>query len=276
MTNQAVADEDFLTFRDFMKVSSGIVLGDNKKYLVKNRLSKLMDKFCVPSFDALMGHVKSDELFREHIMDAMTTTETTWFRDIAPFEILKEKLLPEIAVMQPQEIHIWSAGCSTGQEPYSISMSVQEYLRHKPGVLPPGAVQILGTELSPKLLNIAEKGIFEQIDPASGLSATRKESYFTQVEGGWEVTQEVRSRVRFRLADLRKNFASLGVFDIIYCRNVLIYFSSDIKRDMLSRMARALKPGGYLIMGASESISDISQEFTPVRWRDMEVYRLKG
>lgn len=276
MTKGAVADQDFLAFRDYMKKSSGIVLGDNKKYLVTNRLTKLMAKYGTQSFDKLMGQIKTDEGFRHQIMDAMTTTETTWFRDISPFEILKEKLLPEIAATQPREVNIWSAGCSTGQEPYSISMAVQEYLQQKPGVLPPGAVRILGTELSPKLLNIAENGIFEQIDPASGLSAARKECYFNQVNGEWEITREIGERVSFKQVDLRKNFTALGLFDIIYCRNVLIYFSSDVKRDILSRMAGILKPGGYLVLGASESIANLSQDFVAVRWRDVEVFRRKS
>ena len=276
MTAESIADQDYQAFRDYMKNASGIVLGDNKKYLVTNRLEKLMTKFGTTSVDALLGQMKSDEAFRQQIMDAMTTTERTWFRDIYPFEILKEKILPEIAAMQPQEVRIWSAGCSTGQEPYSISMAVQEYLGHRPGTLPPNAIQIVSTELSPKLLNIAENGIFEHIDPASGLSPARKKCYFNEVSGGWEITKEIKDRVSFRQFDLKKNYTALGLFDIIYCRNVLIYFSSEIKIDMLARMARALKPGGYLVLGASESITDYSQDFEPVRWRDGIVYRLRG
>jgi len=275
VATKSIGDQDFLAFRDYMKNASGIVLGENKKYLVTNRLGKMMSKYGTQSVDALLDMMKKDDKYRQQIMDAMTTTETTWFRDVYPFEILKDKFLPEIATRQPQEVRIWSAGCSTGQEPYSISMAVQEYLSQKPGALPSNAIQIIGTELSSNLLNIAENGIFEQIDPASGLSAARKECYFNEVNGGWEVNQQIKERVTFRQFDLKKTFVSLGMFDIIYCRNVLIYFSSEIKRDILSRMARALKPGGYLVLGASESIANYSEDFESVQWRNGVVYRLK-
>jgi len=276
VATESIAEQDYQAFREYMKNASGIVLGDNKKYLVTNRLKKMMSKYGTQSVDALLDMIKTDAKYRQQIMDAMTTTEITWFRDTYPFEILKEKFLPEIASRQPQEVRIWSAGCSTGQEPYSISMAVQEYLSQKPGVLPAHAIQIIGTELSSNLLNIAEKGVFEHIDPASGLSAARKECYFNEVNGDWEITSEIRGRVSFRLYDLKKTYMSLGLFDIIYCRNVLIYFSSEIKKDMLSRMARALKPGGYLVLGASEVITDFSDDFESVRWRDGVVYRLRG
>jgi chemotaxis protein methyltransferase CheR len=276
VATESIGDQDFLAFRDYMKNASGIVLGENKKYLVTNRLGKMMSKFGTQSVEALLDMMKKDDKYRQQIMDAMTTTETTWFRDVYPFEILKDKFLPEIATRQPQEVRIWSAGCSTGQEAYSISMAVQEYLSQKPGALPSNAIQIIGTELSSNLLNIAENGIFEQIDPTSGLSAARKECYFNEVNGGWEINQQIKDRVTFRQFDLKKTFVSLGMFDIIYCRNVLIYFSSEIKKDILSRMSKALKPGGYLVLGASESIANYSDDYESIQWRNGVVYRLKG
>ncbi|WP_455198847.1 CheR family methyltransferase [Kaarinaea lacus] len=276
MTVEPIAEQDYQIFRDYMKNASGIVLGDNKKFLVMNRLGHLMDRSGTTSVDSLLEQMKSKESLRQQVMDAMTTTDREWFRDGYPFEMLKEKILPEIATTQPQEVRIWSAGCSTGQEPYSISMAVQEYLEHKPGALPPRAVQIVGTELSPKLLNIAESGIYEHVDPADGINKARKERFFSQVGNSWKISDDIRSRVSFRQCDLKKNYTALGLFDIIYCRNVLIYFSSDMKKDMLSRMARLLKPRGYLVLGASESITGYSDDFDSSRWRDGVVYRLRN
>lgn len=275
-TVASIAEQDYQLFRDYIKNASGIVLGDNKKYLVTTRLEKLMARYGNQTVGGLIDQMKADDAFRRQIMDEMTTTERTWFRDNYPFDILKEKILPEIATVQPQEIRIWSAGCSTGQEPYSISIAVDEYLERRPDALPVDVIQIVATELSPKLLKIAENGIFEHIEPVKGLSADRKQRYFDEVDGGWEIVKAIRDRVLFRQYDLKENYTALGLFDIIYCRNVLIYFSSETRKDMLTRMARALKPGGYLVPGASETIVDYSQDFEPVRWRDGLVYRLRG
>ncbi|WP_455217762.1 CheR family methyltransferase [Kaarinaea lacus] len=276
MIVEPITEQDYQAFRDHMKNASGIVLGDNKKILVMNRLKKMMQKSGTQSVEAILKQMKSNESLRHQVMDSMTTTDRTWFRDVYPFDMLREKILPEIAATQPQEVRIWSAGCSTGQEPYSISMAVQEYLELKPGALPPGAIRIVGTELSPNLLNKAETGIYEHVDPADGISKARKERFFSQVNNGWSISDDIRNRVTFRQYDLKKNYTALGLFDIIYCRNVLIYFSSDMKKDMLSRMSRILKPGGYLVLGASESTTGYSSDFEGSRWRDGMVYRLRG
>ncbi len=267
--------EDYQSFRKFLEDACGIVLGDNKQYLVTSRLTKLIADNEIDSFSTLMKRMKVDGKLRNRIMDAMTTNETSWFRDVYPFDILKEKLLPELAKTQPRTIRIWSAACSTGQEPYSLSMMVQEYLQSNPGSLSTDAVQVIGTDISPSVLAIAKSGVYEGVAVSRGLPQERKSRFFQETSAGWEVSENIKKRVSFRELNLMKNYTLLGRFDIIYCRNVLIYFSTELKRDILARMAKCLNPGGFLVLGGSESITNYSNEFDLIRWRNGVIYQLK-
>lgn len=268
--------EDYQAFRTFLEEVSGIVLGENKQYLVTSRLTKLISDNEIDSFSTLMNRMKTDARLRNRIMDAMTTNETSWFRDVYPFDILKEKLLPELAKTQPRTIRIWSAACSTGQEPYSLSMMTQEYLQSKPGSLSADTVQIIGTDISPSVLATAKSGVYEGVAVSRGLPKDRKSRFFRELSNGWEVTADIKQRVSFRELNLMQSYTLLGRFDIIYCRNVLIYFSTELKRDILARMAKCLNPGGYLVLGGSESITNYSDEFDLIRWRNGVIYQLKS
>ena len=279
MTGNAVlakdlTSEDYNAFRSFLEGASGIVLGDNKHYLVTSRLTRLMREQGIESFSVLMQLINRDSKMRHRIMDAMTTNETSWFRDSYPFDILKEQLLPEFASKQARQVRIWSAASSSGQEAYSLSMIVSEYLQKRLGSLPANAVQILGTDISPTVLEQARSGIYEGVAASRGLSEERKRRFFKQTETGWQVKDDIRKRVSFRELNLMQGYAALGKFDIIYCRNVLIYFSADLKRDILARLARTLNPGGFLVLGGSESISSYSEDFELVRWRNGVIYKL--
>lgn len=277
MVADAITTEDYKAFRIFLEDASGIVLGENKQYLVTSRLTRLMLDNEITNFSNLMNRMKLDGKLRQRIMDAMTTNETSWFRDIYPFDILKEKLLPEISKKQPRQVRIWSAASSTGQEPYSLSMMVQEYLQSKPGSLPANAVQIIGTDISPRVLEVANSGTYEGVAVSRGLSKERQTRFFRETgDGGWKISDEIKARVSFRELNLMQSYSLLGRFDIIYCRNVLIYFSTELKRDILSRMAKSLTPGGYLVLGGSESISNYSDEFELIRWRNGVIYQLKS
>ncbi len=274
MPAKGLSSDDYNAFRTFLEDVSGIVLGDNKHYLVTSRLTRLMKEQDIESFSVLMQHIKRDGKLRHRIMDAMTTNETSWFRDSYPFDILKEQLLPEFAKKQARQVRIWSAASSSGQEAYSLSMIVSEYLQKRPGSLPANAVQILGTDISPTVLEQARSGIYEGVAASRGLSEERKRRFFNKIGAGWQVKDEIRARVSFRELNLMQGYTALGKFDIIYCRNVLIYFSADLKRDILARMARTLNPGGFLVLGGSESISSYSEEFELVRWRNGVIYKL--
>ncbi len=276
MASDSITTEDYKAFRIFLEDASGIVLGDNKQYLVTSRLTRLMADAEILNFSSLMARMKSDSRLCQRIMDAMTTNETSWFRDNYPFDILKEKLLPEIAKKQPRQVRIWSAACSTGQEPYSLSMMVQEYLQAMPGSLATTPVQITGTDISPRVLEVAKSGRYEGIAVSRGLSPERQKRFFQEIGDSWEVSKNIKQRVVFRELNLMQSYMLLGRFDIIYCRNVLIYFSTDLKRDILSRMAKSLNPGGYLVLGGSESISNYSDEFVLIRWKNGVIYQLKS
>jgi len=267
---------DYQFFRKFLEDASGIVLGDNKQYLVTSRLTKLISDNEIDSFGTLMKRMKIDATLRNRIMDAMTTNETSWFRDVYPFDILKEKLLPDLIKAQLRTIRIWSAACSTGQEPYSLSMMVQEYLQFKRGSLSADAVQIMGTDISPSVLAVAKSGVYEGVAVSRGLPLERKSRFFREVSDGWEVSSDIKKRVSFRELNLMQSYTLLGRFDIIYCRNVLIYFSTELKRDILARMAKCLNSNGFLVLGGSESITNYSDEFKLIRWRNGVIYQLKS
>jgi chemotaxis protein methyltransferase CheR len=155
-------------------------------------------------------------------------------------------------------------------------MMVQEYLMSKPGSLPANAVQIIGTDISPRVLEIAKSGSYEGVAVSRGLPQERQSRFFRETSSGWEVGKDIKQRVTFRELNLMQNYTLMGRFDIIYCRNVLIYFSTELKRDILSRMAKCLNPGGYLVLGGSESISNYSDAFDLIRWRNGVIYQLKS
>ncbi len=212
---------------------------------------------------------------REAVVDAMTTNETLWFRDIHPFRILEERLLPELAENRSMsQVKLWSAACSTGQEPYSISMVFDEFKRKKLGTRL--SLGVTATDISPSVLATAKKAEYEMLAIGRGLSKERMNKYFTKTpNGSWKVKTEIARCVEFRSLNLLDSFALLGKFDLIFCRNVLIYFSPESKKDILSRMHSALKPGGYLILGASESLSGLPDKYEMVHCRPGIIYRAK-
>ncbi|MBU1191874.1 MAG: protein-glutamate O-methyltransferase CheR [Gammaproteobacteria bacterium] len=277
MTRAALSNQDYESFRTFLESACGIVLGENKHYLVVSRLSRLMADEGVETLADLVAHLKDDRKrqLRERIVEAMTTNETFWFRDTFPFDILKETIFPDLADRRVRSPRIWSSACSSGQEPYSISMTIQEYQASRPGSLTD--VQIMATDISPTILLDAKEASYDALALARGLSNERKQKFFTPLrDGRWQARPEIRNRVRFSQANLLQSYSLLGRFDVIFCRNVLIYFSSESKSDILARMARVLNPGGYLFLGSSESITQYSDEFEMVRCPRGSVYRVKS
>jgi len=275
-TTTTISSTEYEEFRRFLEDSSGILLGDNKHYLVTSRLNRLMREFSLNGFGDLMRELKHahNRHLRERIIDAMTTNETLWFRDRYPFEILSETLLPELSAQKPAQLQIWSAACSSGQEPYSISMVLQEYLSRRPGSLP-NNIRITATDISSSMLRDAQTAQYDRMSLARGVSEERLKKFFLPKGDRWEVRPEIRNRVTFRELNLLQSYAGLGRFDIVFCRNVLIYFSADLKRDILQRIARTLKPRGYLFLGGSESPTSYVNLFEMVRTPAGVVYRLK-
>ena len=274
MENSPISANEYNTFRKYLEDACGIVLGENKHYLVTSRLKRVTEEFSFPSLSEMMTTLVrgNNQKLREKVIDAMTTNETMWFRDVYPFEILKNNLLPDLA-KNSGPIRIWSAASSTGQEAYSISMAVSEFQQSTPGKLN-SRVEIVGTDISQTVVNQAKLGRYDELSVIRGLSPARRDKFFTKKDDDWQLQSEIMQRARFTELNLLTNYSLLGKFDIIFCRNVLIYFSSEMKTDILERMAKILKPGGTLILGGSESPTGYTKEFGMVRYTDGVVYRL--
>ncbi len=277
MNQHTLSKQDYESFRTFLEDACGIVLGENKHYLVTSRLSRLLEEFNFSSLSGMIDKLKqvNNTELKEKIIDAMTTNETSWFRDKYPFEILHNEIFNEIVAVKKPTIRIWSSASSSGQEAYSISMTFSEYLAKNPGKFR-GRLEIVGTDISPTVLKLAREAKYDELSLARGLSDDRLKRFFIdQGDGGQKVRPEITSRCKFSELNLLKNYSILGKFDIIFCRNVLIYFSAEIKTDILTRMAKLLNPGGYLFLGGSESPTGYCDLFEMVRLKSGVVYRLK-
>lgn len=269
-----IKQDEYQKFSLMLQKYSGILLDAGKEYLVVSRLRKLMKEQEIPDFTKLVSMAERDSRLRESIVDAMTTNETLWFRDKHPYRILREILLPEMAGRRGG-LKIWSAACSTGQEPYSISIEIEHFKSFNPGKLS-GAEKIVATDISPTALATAKAGVYQKIAIQRGMEDQYLKRYFSQHdENTWSINNEIKRRVEFRAQNLCDSFSLLGKFDIIFCRNVLIYFSSDLKTDIIRRMHAQLNPNGYLMLGASESLSGAADLFEMVQCSPGLVYRAK-
>ena len=275
MTAITIGDQEYRDFSRFLESQCGIVLGESKQYLVRSRLSPLVTKFKLTSLSDLLRDVISgrNRELRIAAVDAMTTNETLWFRDGYPFTVLADKLFPEVAANK-RPIKIWSAASSSGQEPYSMAMTIIETQQRKPGMLP--NVSITATDISANMLDMCRAGIYDNLALGRGLSPERRRTFFEDAgDGRMKVKDNVKRLVNFRPQNLMDSYALLGKFDIIFCRNVLIYFSPDMKAKVLNQMASSLNPGGYLLLGASESLTGLTDRFEMVRCNPGIIYKLK-
>lgn len=272
--SQAMNPQAYQEFCQYLQQSCGITLGNDKSYLVNSRLKPILDEYSLSSLSDLLLELKkhASRSLQTRIIDAMTTNETSWFRDNYPFDLLKEKILPEFS--RQSSLSIWSAACSYGHEPYSISIAVEEYLQKNPGQYSAG-INILGTDISSQVLAQAQTGDYDELNLTRGLSIERKQQYFSKSDKGMQVNSKIRQRVRFRELNLLKSFATVGQMDIIFCRNVLIYFTNENKSEILNKIASVIKPGGYVFLGASEPIVNYSNDFEMITARRGVVYRKK-
>lgn len=273
-----IEQAEFDQFRQFLEEACGISLGDNKQYLVTNRIRRILEEHKLNSFSELVKSLKQgfNRKLKEQVIDSMTTNETFWFRDNYPFDHLKNNLLPQL--MAPNNrmfgpVRIWSAACSSGQEPYSISMMVEEYKRQAMGNLV-RPVQVVATDLSPTVLDQARRGEYDKLSVIRGLTQERLERYFDkQSEASWRVKSLIKERIEFRPLNLMDSYAGLGKFDIVFCRNVLIYFNAELKRQILQKIHAALRPQGILFLGSSEGLAGAADLFEMVRCDPGILYR---
>ncbi len=269
-------ESDYSAFCSYLEKTSGITLGENKSYLVQSRLKSIMEQYSFKALGELLQMLndRKNLTLEKLVVDAMTTNETSWFRDGYPFEFLRNNILGGITMAQKKPFSIWSAACSYGHEPYSISIVVQEFLERNPGRIPAG-LEIMATDISSRVLEQSISGLYRSFDTERGLSAERKTKYFRKLDDKLQIRDDVRARVTFRKHNLITDCFPLGTFDLIFCRNVLIYFSNENKQTILKNMVKSLAPGGYLFLGGSEPMVNYSDKFDMVACRPGVVHQLK-
>ena len=254
-------DYDYL--RGILKQRSGLDLSADKQYLVESRLVPLARKAGLAGIPDLVQKMKgSAESLTTEVVEAMTTNETFFFRDKVPFDHLRDTILPALLQSRAsrKSLRIWSAACSTGQEPYSIAMCLKE----KAAQLAGWRIEIVGTDLSQEVLEKSRAGIYSQFEVQRGLPIQLLVKYFAQVGELWQLNSEIRGMVQFRQLNLLQDFSSLGKFDVVFCRNVLIYFDQETKTQIFERIAKVTEPDGMLMLGAAESVVGITNAFRPV------------
>ena len=269
---------EFELFRHFLEDACGINLPQNKQYLIVSRVRKILAEHEILGLTELVERLKRERFskIRVQVVDAMTTNETFWFRDVYPFEYLKTHIFPELLKQDSrQRIRLWSAACSSGQEPFSLAMTVEEFKRSTMGVMK-REVEILATDLSPTMLASAKSGEYDALSMGRGLSAERLGHFFDKgADGSHLVKPIIKRRIQFKPHNLKDSHAAMGKFDIIFCRNVLIYFSAELKTDIIRRFHASLNPGGVLFLGSSEGIAGVSDLFDMVNCNPGIMYRAK-
>lgn len=254
-------DYDYL--RKLLKERSGLDLSSDKQYLVESRLVPLARKSGLSGIPELVQKMRGGgvEPLTSEVVEAMTTNETFFFRDKIPFDHLRQTVLPALlqARAARRSLRIWCAASSTGQEPYSIAMCLKEMGAAFSG----WRIEIVATDLSQAVLEKSKAGIFSQFEVQRGLPIQLLVKYFTQIGEFWQLNADIRAMVQHRQLNLLQDFSHLGMFDVIFCRNVLIYFDQETKTDIFARLAKMLDPDGVLVLGAAESVVGITSVFKP-------------
>jgi len=259
-----VTPSEYDQLRQLLRRRSGLVLSADKQYLVESRLLPVARRAGLAGLGALVERLQSTEAEQlgVEVVEAMTTNETFFFRDKVPFEHLRETIMPALiaACATQRRIRIWCAAASSGQEPYSIAMVLDEMGRRLDG----WRIEILATDLSGEVLEKARAGLYSQFEVQRGLPIRLLLKYFTQVGEHWRIAAGLRAAVVFRQLNLLDDLSHLGTFDLVFCRNVLIYFDQATKSDVLERLAALIDRDGYLVLGAAETVVGLTGSFKPV------------
>lgn len=256
--------QEFDWLRAFLKQQSGLVLTNEKQYLIESRLQPVARKAGLASLSALIAKIREpgQTALSTTVVEAMTTNESFFFRDKTPFEHFTGTMLPKLleARARDRRLRIWCAAASTGQEPYSLAMCLKEAEARLAG----WRVEIVGTDLSTDVLEKAKAGVYTQFEVQRGLPINHLLKYFTQTGDTWQISSSLRSMVQYRQLNLLEPFSQLGQFDIIFCRNVLIYFDNRTKIDILERMSKMMPADGFLVLGAAETVVGLTDVFKPM------------
>ena len=252
----------FAEIATLVKLRSGLALGPEKAYLVESRLAALTSRLGLRDYAALIPRLRTDRALQDEVVEALTTNETLFFRDTKPFEHLRLRALPRLHAERPpgMPLRIWSAAASTGQEAYSLAMLISEMGPALKG----RAVQILGTDIARSTLVRAREGSYTQFEVQRGLPARMLVKYFTKESDGWRLIKPIRDMAEFKEWNLLCDPSPLGRFDVIFCRNVLIYFDAPTKARVLDMIASRLSAGGLLYLGGAETINGLGTAFRPV------------
>lgn len=266
---------DFDFVRDLVRKRSAIVLENEKSYLVESRLLPLARKEGFTSIDEMVAKLRLSMFGTLHgkVVEAMTTNETSFFRDLQPFEALRKVVLPELITKRAasRQLRIWCAASSSGQEPYTIAMLIREHLPQ----LATWDVKILATDLSTQVLDKARSGIFNQIEVNRGLPAQYLMKYFDRQGMNWQLKESIRQMIDFKPLNLIETWPPMSVMDIVFIRNVLIYFDVQTKKNILGKVRRLLRPDGFLFLGGAESTYNLDDSFVRTEIEKASVYRLR-
>ncbi len=266
--------EDFNFISQFLKERSGLMLTVDKVYLLESRLTPVARKHGFETLDDFLSKIRTtrDAGLLTEVTEAMTTNESFFFRDNTPFDLFKNKVLPVIQKNRPtKKLRIWCAAASTGQEPYSLAMLLKEQWH----MWSNWNIEIIGTDICNQVLKKASDGVYSQFEVQRGLPIQMLIKYFKQDGDVWKINDDIKKMVKFRPYNLLDSFSALGAFDVIYCRNVLIYFDQETKGQVLDRMGRCLAKDGALFLGAAETVLGITDLFQPVKGQ-RGMYVLKG
>jgi len=257
-------DQDFTFLVQLLKKRSGHVLAKDKGYLLDSRLGPIARKEGYDTVDALVSAMRTrpDERLNSAVTEAMTTNETYFFRDRTPFDLFKNDVIPHLAANRRpgSTTKIWCAAASTGQEPYSLAMILREEAARLKGI----QASIMATDISAKVLQKAQTGLYSQFEVQRGLPVQLLVKYFEKEGDLWRLDPSLKQHINFRKFNLLDNFSSLGQFDVVFCRNVLIYFDQPTKADILNRLDKAIAADGFLFLGAAETVMGLSDAFSPV------------
>jgi chemotaxis protein methyltransferase CheR len=252
--------QEYDYLRDFLRSQSGLDLADDKRYLVEARLNPIARRAGIAGLSALISALKlgGDVKLRTAVVEAMTTNESSFFRDRTPFDHFKNVIVPHYLQERAtkREIRIWCAAASTGQEPYSLAITSREDTR-----LNGWRLDVLATDIAETVMERGKAGVYSQFEVQRGLPIQLLVKYFTQQGDMWELDPAIRRMIRWQKLNLLSSFTMLGRFDIVFCRNVLIYFDRPTKTEVLSRIADVLEPDGFLILGAAETVVGLSDRF---------------
>lgn len=270
----SLASADFTFVTQMVRQRSAIDLQPGKEYLVESRLAPIARSLGEKDVAGLVSRLRrGEDGLSDAVVDALTTNETSWFRDAHPFDAFSQHLLPDVAkTSTSRQITIWSAACSSGQEAYSLAMLLLDWLPVNPGY----SVRIVGTDISQRMVDRARAARFSQLEVNRGLKAPYLVKYFDQVGRDWVLRQPVRDLCRFERGNLALPPTNVPTSDIVFLRNVLIYFDVDTKRTVLSHIRRVLRPGGYLVLGGAESTLNLDGAFQRMELGRAVVFKLNG